>query len=122
MKELVCIVCPNGCKLTVKGEGDNFEVFGAKCPRGKAYAITEMTAPKRSVTTTVKTIFDEARVLPVRTNGEIPKEKIFDLMKEIKKFVLNKRVKRGDVIIKNVIDSGVDIISTSNILDNRRLI
>ena len=47
MKNLVCIVCPNGCRLTVT-EGENIEVSGAKCPRGKAYAVSEMTNPTTS--------------------------------------------------------------------------
>lgn len=116
MKTMVCIVCPNGCRMEINGEGENITVEGAKCAKGKTYAITEMTAPKRSVTTTVKTIFDEARVLPVRTNGDIPKEKIFDLMKLINTFVLDKRVDRGDVILSDVLGTGIDIIATSGML------
>lgn len=116
MTQLVCIVCPNGCRLGISGEGDNIEVSGGKCPKGKAYAITEMTNPTRSVTTTVKTIFSEASVLPVRTNGEIPKAKIFDFMKVINSFVLDKRIKRGETVLPNVFDSGIDVIATSDIL------
>lgn len=115
-KKMVCIVCPNGCRMEIIGEGENITVEGAKCPKGKVYAITEMTAPKRSVTTTVKTIFEEARVLPVRTSGDIPKERIFDLMHLINGIVLDKRVNRGDVILSNVFDTGIDIIATSGML------
>ncbi|MDD4316315.1 MAG: DUF1667 domain-containing protein [Clostridia bacterium] len=116
MTQLVCIVCPNGCRLTINNDGENIEVLGGKCPKGKAYAVTEMTNPTRSVTTTVKTVFPEAGVLPVRTNGEIPKAKIFDFMKVINCFVLDKRVKRGEVVLQNVLDSGIDVIATSNML------
>lgn len=113
---LVCIVCPNGCRLTVTIDGEDITVTGQKCPKGKTYAIAEMTEPKRSVTTTVRTVFEEAPVLPVRTNGEIPKDKIFDLMKLLDGFILNKRIKRGEAILRNVFDSGVDVIATSGML------
>lgn len=116
MINLVCIVCPNGCRLQVTGQGKDIEVTGAKCSKGKAYAITEMTQPKRSVTTTIKTVFNQARVLPVRTNAEIPKEKIFELMKMLNEFTLTKRIKRGETIISNVFNTGVDVIATSGIL------
>lgn len=116
MINLVCIVCPNGCRLEISGEGENIEVKGAKCPKGKTYAITELTEPKRSVTSTVRTVFKEVPVLPVRTNGDIPKDKIFDLMDILNSFVLDKRVKRGETIIPNVFNTGVDIIATSGML------
>ncbi len=115
MKELVCIVCPNSCKLFID---DNNEVTGAKCPRGKKFAQEEMTCPKRTICTTVATVFEDYPVLSVRTSEEIPKEKIFELMKLVNEIKLDKRVNRGDVIIKNVLNTGVDLISTSNMLYN----
>ena len=69
MKELVCIVCPNSCKLSIS---ENGEVTGARCPRGKKFATEELTCPKRTVCTTVATVFDDYPVLPVRTETEIP--------------------------------------------------
>ncbi|MFA6766696.1 MAG: DUF1667 domain-containing protein [Clostridia bacterium] len=120
MKELVCIICPNGCRLQVSQKGEEFEVMGAKCPKGKEYAINEMTDPRRSIATTVRTIFKECPVLPVRTKGDIPKDKIFALMEIINKIVIDKKIKRGDVILPNVLDSGVDVIATSSMLQNGR--
>ncbi len=113
MKELVCIVCPNSCKLTI---ADNGEVTGAKCPRGKKFAEEETTCPKRTVCTTVATAFDDYPVLPVRTETEIPKDKIPALMQLIDGFTLERRVARGEVVIENVLNTGVNLISTSNML------
>lgn len=115
MKELVCIVCPNSCKLVIN---DDNSVEGAKCPRGKKFAIEEMTCPKRTVCSTVATVFEDYPVLPVRTSEEIPKEKISELMQLLNGFKLEKRVGRGEVIIKDVLGTGVDLISTSNMLYN----
>lgn len=112
MKELVCIVCPNGCLLKV--DEKNLKVEGNKCKKGEEFAISELTAPKRTLTTTVKTAFKDVPVLPVRVSGEIPKDKIFDVMKEINKTVVDKTVKRGEAVIKNVLNLGVDVIATSS--------
>ena len=112
MKELVCIVCPNGCLLKI--DEKTLKVEGNKCKKGEEFAISELTAPKRTLTTTVKTAFKDVPVLPVRVSGEIPKDKIFDVMKEINKTVVDKTVKRGETVIKNVLNLGVDVIATSS--------
>lgn len=116
MKQLVCIGCPRGCRLTVEEKDGEFIVTGNTCPRGKAFAISEMTEPKRTICSTVKTVFPGCPVLPVRVSDDIPKDKIFDVMREINAVVLTERIGRGDVIIENVLGLGVDVISTSDLL------
>lgn len=116
MKELVCIVCPRGCTMQIEGEGENIKVTGNSCKRGLNFAISEMTEPKRTICTTVKTAFKEVPVIPCRVSTDIPKNKIFDIMKEINSFTLNDKIGRGDIIIKDVLGLGVDIIATSDIL------
>ena len=116
MKQLVCIGCPRGCRLTVEENSGEFIVTGNTCPRGKAFAISEMTEPKRTICSTVKTVFPGCPVLPVRVSDDIPKDGIFDVMREINAVVLTERIGRGDVIIENVLGLGVDVISTSDLL------
>ncbi len=116
MSTLICIVCPNGCRLQINTTGEDIEVLGAKCKKGIEYAIAEMTAPKRSVTSTVRTVFPHAPILPVRTDDDIPKDKIFDLMDLLRSFILKDKVKRGQTIIENIFDTGVNIIATSDML------
>lgn len=116
MSEIVCITCPRGCTVTIeKGEKD-WVVSGNSCRKGRDFAIAEMTAPMRTVCSTVKTTFKFAPVLPCRVSDEIPKDKIFDVMKEINKVVVSKQIGRGDVIIKDVLGLGVDVIATSDVL------
>ena len=118
MKEFNCIVCPRGCLLHVEENDGEFTVTGNTCPRGAAFAVSEMTEPKRTICSTVKTAFPEAPVLPVRVSEDIPKDRIFDVMREINAVTLSERVGRGDVIIENVLGLGVNVISTSAILKN----
>lgn len=116
MKELTCIVCPNGCSLKVEEKDGQWEVSGNQCRRGVTFAIEEMTHPMRTICSTVRTIFPEIPVIPVRTASEIPKERIFDVMKQINQVTVDHILSTGDVVIENVLGLNVDVIVTSDIL------
>lgn len=116
MKELVCIVCPRGCTMNIEKKDGEIVVGGNSCKRGEAFAKSEMTAPMRTICTTVATVFPEYPVLPVRVSADIPKEKIFEVMKEINSVTVRERISRGDKVIENVLGLGVDVIATSDIL------
>lgn len=119
MKQLVCIGCPRGCRLTIEEKDGEFIVTGNTCPRGKAFAIGEMTEPRRTICSTVKTSFPDVPVLPVRVSDDIPKDRIFDVMREINAVTLTERIGRGDAVIKNVLGLGVDVIATSDLLKQK---
>ena len=116
MRELVCIVCPKGCTMKIEEKDGEISVTGNSCKRGASFAVSEMTEPKRTVCTTVRTVFKDAPVIPVRVSAEIPKDHIFDVMREINAVTLSSPVGRNDVIIKNVLGLGADVIATSGIL------
>lgn len=121
MKDFVCIVCPRGCHLYVDQTPDGFSVAGNFCKRGHDFAISEMTTPTRTICTTVKTAFSDTPVIPVRVSSEIPKDRIFDVMSEINRVTVNDRVKRGDIIIENVLGLGADVIATSSVLKEENI-
>lgn len=109
-RELTCIMCPLGCQLTVTIDGDNITVTGNNCKRGEIFGKEEVTYPMRIVTSSVKT---EKGVRACKTSKPVPKSMIFDVMKEIEKLRL-KSVKFGEVVIKNVLNTGADIVITAN--------
>lgn len=117
--EMVCIVCPNGCRLTVDKQGDEVTVAGARCKRGENFAKTELTCPTRTVTSSVKTTVKGYPVLSVKTDGEIPKDKIFPLMKLLADYTLNKPVPLGTVLLKNVLGTQVNVITTTEMGENK---
>ena len=82
---IVCITCPRGCTMKVKQDGDEITVTGNSCKRGEQFAVNELTHPMRTICSTVATAFRETPVLPCRVSTDIPKDKIFDVMKEITK-------------------------------------
>ena len=113
-RNLTCIVCPRGCGLTVKFDLDGgiSEIVGNACKRGITYAENECTHPMRTVTSTVKC--EGGAIVAVKTSDTVPKELVFEVMKEINSTRASDDVKIGDVIIKNVCSLGVDVIATSN--------
>ena len=116
MSELVCIVCPRGCTLQVEGEGEALQVTGNGCKRGADFARSELTAPMRTLCTTVRTVFPEVPVLPVKLSAEIPKEKIFPVMEAINAVTVDRPVDIGGVIQKDVLGLGVDLVAASGLL------
>ena len=112
MKELICITCPRGCRLSVD---DELNVTGNFCPRGAAYAKAELIHPVRMVTSSVNVVSEVEARLPVKTKEPIPKELIFKVMEEISKTIVHAPIYIGDVVIKDVLGTGVDIIATKNI-------
>ena len=112
MKELTCIVCPRGCRLTID---DDMNVTGNTCPRGKIYAINELTHPVRIITSSVRVINRENLLVSVKTSDAIPKEKIFEVMDEINKLGVKAPCEIGQVVAHDILGLGVDIVITKNI-------
>ena len=111
---LTCIVCPRGCTLEVSfdEQGGVKDVTGNACKRGVTYAVAECTHPERTVTSTVRT--EDGSVVPVKTASPIPKEKVFDVMKEINRVRANNCLHIGDIVIENVADTSVSVVVTAN--------
>ncbi|MDK2806301.1 MAG: hypothetical protein PWR08_1720 [Thermoanaerobacterium sp.] len=115
-RELTCIVCPNGCQLVVEVEGKEIvSITGYECKRGLKYAEDEILAPKRTLTTTVKAEGGHLPLVSVRTKEPIPKELIGKAVMELSKITLKPPIKVGDVVVKNILNTGVDVIATRNL-------
>jgi len=110
VKTITCTVCPNGCTLSINEE--TLEVTGNKCPRGMMFAKQELTCPKRTICTSVRTTVPNYPVISVRTSCEVEKKLMMDIVKELKNIVIDKPLKIGSVIVKNILNSGADIITT----------
>lgn len=114
-KELICIGCPLGCNMTVEMDvGEVLSVRGNTCPRGDAYARKEVTNPTRIVTSTVKVAGGRRERVSCKTAQDIPKSKIFDVMRDINAAEIKAPVAIGDVLIENAAGTGVAVIATAN--------
>lgn len=116
-KKLVCIVCPKGCRLTLIQDENcmgGYKVTGNGCNRGIDYGIKELTNPTRVLTSTVKIKGAIMKRLPVRTKGDIPKSLVFECMELLNHIEVYAPIKMGDIIIKNILDTGVDLIASKS--------
>ena len=117
MRELTCIVCPNGCSLQVNQDVGPWSITGNLCPRGIEFALKELTNPTRTVCSTARTSFAAARRLPVRTRGEVPLVRVRSVMSEISRLVVDREVRMGDTLIENVAGTGIAVIATADLAD-----
>ncbi len=114
-RDLICIVCPMGCQMEVQIQDDQeILVSGNTCPRGEVYAKKEVTAPTRTVTTSVRVKGRAKGQVACKTRGDVPKEKIFDVVRELKDVLVETPIVIGDVILENVAGTGIDVVATSN--------
>ncbi len=111
-KKFICISCPKGCHLVV--DVDKRIVSGNSCKRGEAYGLSEAIAPVRTITSVVKINNSDIKMLPVKSDKPIKKELNFMCMKEINKVTLDAPVKIGDIVIKNVLGTDVNIVASRN--------
>ncbi|MFC1643834.1 DUF1667 domain-containing protein [Candidatus Omnitrophota bacterium] len=115
-ENLICINCPMGCNLEVTYDSHRIiEVEGNTCKRGAAYAETEIFHPERVVTTTVRVLDGAIPFVPVKTEKTVPKELTFDVVKRAYQVCLKAPVKVGDVVVKNIVGTGINLIATRNL-------
>jgi len=116
VRVLTCIICPVGCKARITIEnGKISKIEDLECQRGEEYVTRELEAPVRDFFITVRIKGAKIPVLPVRATQPIPKDKILDCVSELADVIVDTPVKAGDVIAKNLLGLGVDIIATRDL-------
>ena len=122
-KHLTCIICPMGCQLEVtlpEGYSEEnkktfdpslFKVSGNTCPRGDTYARKELTNPERTLTCTVAITGAKRPLVTAKTKGEVPKEMLLECMQLVRRLTVASPVKAGDVLVKDILHTGVDLIA-----------
>lgn len=116
--EKTCIICPIGCNLIIEKDPESkagYRVSGNKCNRGLQYAIEEMINPTRILTSTVKIRGVSNKMLPVRTDRAIPKDKLFQVMDVLKELEVELPIKAGDLIIENISNTNANLIASKSI-------
>jgi len=111
--KMICINCPKGCEMDVAVDGTNVTVAGNACPRGEAYAKSEVTNPTRMVTGLVR-VAGMRKPLSVKTRTAVSKDKIDAVLFALHQATVQLPVKIGDVIIPDVAATGVDVVATAN--------
>ncbi len=111
MREVICIVCPRGCRLQV--DETSYAVTGNHCERGADYGAQEVKAPTRTLTSTVRLTGSHIlRRCPVKTNGTIPKALMLDAAKALDAIEVSVPVHVGQVLVENLLGTGVALVAT----------
>ena len=115
-KEIVCVSCPKGCRITIQSKGEEIiSITGNDCPKGIKYAEGEFINPLRILPTTVKVIDGELPLVSVKTEKAIPKRLLLKAMTEIAEIEVKAPVKIGQVIKDDLIGTGVSLVATRNV-------
>ena len=113
-KEMTCIVCPQGCRLLVDidDKTKDIQVSNHKCKRGPIYAQKELTNPTRFLTATIAIENATHHRLPIKSSMEVPKQEMFNIMRELNHVIVKAPVECGDIVVKNILGLNIDIIAT----------
>ncbi len=114
-KEMICIVCPVGCRLRAERTGDAVRVAGNTCPKGERYAAEELTNPTRTVTTSIPVAGGHMALLSVKTKQPVPKAKIPQVLRELSRARAGAPVAVGDVVLHDAAGTGVDVVATRSV-------
>lgn len=111
-RELTCIICPRGCSMKIELDENKqiISLSGNLCPRGKKYAESECINPMRTLTTTA--LCTDGKPVAVRSEGAIPKDKLFEAMKRVNALTVSLPVSVGDVLVEDFF--GTKLIATAN--------
>lgn len=115
-RQFICVTCPVGCTIEATVEdGALAKVEGAACKRGQAFVREELTAPKRMFTSTVRVMDGALPLVPVRSATPLPKEMLLAVAAHLRRLILVAPVVEHQVVVRNVLDTGVDIIASRDL-------
>lgn len=117
-RRIICIVCPLSCNMTatIDGEGNVLKVIDNQCKEGKKHAVNECKFPGRVLTTTILTENSVHKLLPVRSNRPIRKDRLMECAYILAGVKVKPTVNIGQVIVPNIAGTGADIVSTDELV------
>jgi len=115
--KIICVTCPKGCTLEVTHAGNTIVEVKPGCKRGHQYAAHELVDPRRMVATTVRVRAAVHPLLPVYTSAPFPKGRIQELRAALQALEIHAPVKMGQVVVANLLDTGIDIIASRDLVE-----
>ncbi|MGM0501061.1 MAG: DUF1667 domain-containing protein [Bacillota bacterium] len=114
---ITCISCPMGCdvELDVNDDDEIVEMEGNACKAGEKYVRNEYYNPTRILPTTARVSGGVLPLVPVKSEDAIPKGLLDEAMVKIAEVELEAPVKLGDVVVENILDTGVNIVATRDL-------
>ena len=88
---------------------------GAECSRGVAYARSEISDPRRIFTSTVRLDGSDIKMVPVRTDRPIKKQRWKQAVELVKGLKAIAPVAFGQVIEKDFTEKDINLVSSREI-------
>lgn len=116
-----CTTCPSECALTIDTSIDEngvehvLSVQGNRCARGRKFAEQEIIRPMRILATTIVVRECDEKLLPVRTARPIPRDLHLRAMRDIRHASITAPVRMGDVVMSDLLGTGVDLVASMNV-------
>ena len=89
------------------------EIVGNDCRRGAKYAKQEFSDPRRSLSTTVPISGAVWGRLPVKTTGQVPKDRVMEAARRIHQIRCRAPIEIGQVLLEGLLgEAGLDVIAT----------
>lgn len=117
-KLVLCKYCAKQCVLDIKKEDNCINVEGHECEKGIEIAQMEINNNKDILTTLVRIKGNKISVLPVKSSEPIDKKLWIQCSKALSRIYVGTPIKIGDTICKNILNTGVDIVSAKNVDKN----
>jgi CxxC motif-containing protein len=115
-ERLTCVLCPIGCAIEAVRRGDDLDVRGNECPEGVDFAVQEILHPKRNLSASVPLKGTPSRMVSVRLSAPVPRDIIYPVLAAIAALRPEAPVRRGQVLMANVLNTGADVIATRTVL------
>lgn len=117
---MTCIICPMGCTMEVTTQKDGSSLSVSKvtdngCKRGPEYVEKELLNPTRTLTTTITVTSGDLTVVPVKTQGEVPKNMLFQCMEVIRRTSVKAPVNTGDILLYDILGTGINVVSCAKV-------
>lgn len=117
----LCTGCPLGCRLEVDAvDNDVVEVRGFSCRKGERYGRQEHLDPRRPLSTTIWIEDAAIRRVPVRTAEPIPRDQLVAVVEALRGLSVAAPVCRGEVVVADILGTGVDVIVARDLPAVRR--
>lgn len=108
---IICINCPKGCRMTADQDEQGWKISGNDCPSGEAYALQELTDPKRILTALMRPE-GARRPVSVKTDRPVPKAKLMECAARLYQVHPKLPIAAGDVLIEDLCGTGARVIAT----------
>ncbi len=113
---IVCVVCPISCAVLVEFEGNGIiRTDHAQCKLALDYVTDELFDPRRTLTTSLPVDGGAGPLVSVKTDRGLPKDRVLEAMQSISGLHVSAPVKIGDVVVANLLGTGIDLVATRNV-------